>query len=87
MISDIKNQDEFVAFREAINKLKELNQPLLLKLVNSLYEKTKDYLKEIMKTQRVAITQNAGNTMTEARKVVKTVGRKIANVPQPNEPS
>ena len=81
LVAGIKDQDEFVAFREAIGKLKELNQQLLMKLTSGLDEKRKQHLKEIFQSQRVVVNPNEGSTLT--RKMVKTVARKVANIKPP----
>lgn len=87
MISDIKQQDEFKVLRDTIAKLKETNQPLLKALANSLPERKQHFLKEVVQSQRVQVNREGGaeaTPQTNARKVVKTVSRKVASLNKNN---
>jgi len=87
LISDIKEQDEFKVFRETIAKLKESNQQLLKVLGSSLPERKHKFLVEVVQSSRVQIAQNGDQRaapQTQARKMVKTVSRKVAGANQNN---
>lgn len=74
LTSDIKGQDEFTAFRDTITLLKQQKPQLLVQLVGQLVEKKKEYMKEVLQSQRVMLNETQG--ITGARKMVKTVSRK-----------
>jgi len=87
LISDIKEQDEFKVFRETIAKLKENNQQLLKVLANSLPERKQKFLREVVQSSRVPVSQDGDQRaapQTQARKMVKTVSRKVAGANQNN---
>jgi len=87
LISDIKEQDEFKVFKETIAKLKENNQQLLKVLANSLPERKQKFLREVVQSSRVQVSQDGDQRaapQTQARKMVKTVSRKVAGSNQNN---
>ncbi len=75
LIAGIKNEDEFTAFRMTLKKVKESNSELLNEIAASLSELKKKFLEEVVFSQRVVLNQ-AGTT--EARKVVRPIGKKVA---------
>lgn len=83
MISAIKTEDEFAAFRDTFTSLKQSNPELLEKLGMSLPEKKRELMKEILHSRRIVLSHTLGQT--EARKVVKPLSRKVADVKMDNQ--
>ena len=78
LIAGIKAEDEFATFREAFAKFKEQNQAYLVKIAENLSEIKKEFLKDVLQSHRVVLDQAEGTT--QARKIVKVSGAKVANV-------
>ena len=77
LISDIKHIDEFDVFRNLIKKFKDEKKQVLFNYVDSLDEKKKDFLKEILKNKRIEINHESGKSI--ARIVVSVKKKKINN--------
>ncbi len=75
--TELKSKDEFAYFKEAVFVLKDRDIEFLHSLVVELPEKKKDYLKEVLQSQRI---QSSATGTSLARKVVKVGGRKLARV-------
>lgn len=71
----MKKQDEFGQFREAIGKVKEINQDFLVGMYNKLSTSKQEHFKQVIYSQRIQ-TQEGKET---ARKIVKARARKTAD--------
>lgn len=74
--TELKVKDEFTIFKEALHEMKTIGETVTLDLVNRLSSEKKEFLREIMQSQRVAIDESGGKT--ETRRIVKPRTRKIA---------
>jgi hypothetical protein len=77
--SEIIKKDEFLIFREAVFNVRDKNENILLELVKKLPSNKREYLKQILHSKRVVVDNKNGQEETEARKIVKAKGRKVAN--------
>jgi len=77
--SEIIKRDEFLIFREAVFAVRDKNENILLELVKKLPSNKREYLKQILHSKRVVVDNKNGQEETEARKIVKAKGRKVAN--------
>jgi len=59
--------------------VRDKNEGILLELVKKLPSNKTEYLKQILHSKRVVIDNKNGQEETEARKIVKAKGRKVAN--------
>lgn len=75
--TELKQKDEFDFFRESVFMLKEARSDVVDKLIANLPEKKVLFLKEVLQSKRISTDIEGRQT---ARKVVKTGGRKVANV-------
>jgi len=75
--TDLKQKDEFDFFRESVFILRDARPDVVQKLISSLPEKKVLFLKEVLQSKRIS-TDIEGRQA--ARKVVRTGGRKVANV-------
>jgi len=71
-------KDEFQLFREALYVVRDFDQKILDRLFEWLQSNKREYLKEILQSQRVLVDKGDGRTESEARKIVKPRGRKVA---------
>lgn len=74
--SDLKEKDEFAYFKEAVYAVRRNNEQVLSELVNKLPNNKRDYLRDILNSQRIIV--DAQGEKTEARKIVKAKARKVA---------
>jgi len=70
-------KDEFQTFKETLFAIKEVNSGILTELYNWLPANKREYLKEVLSSQRL-ILDKGGKQETEARKIVKARARKVA---------
>jgi len=75
--TELKDKDEFDFFKESVLILRDARQDVIQKMVMDLPEKKVAFLKEVLQSKRIS-TDIEGRQ--QARKVVKTGGRKIAKV-------
>jgi len=75
--TELKDKDEFDFFKESVLILRDARPDVIHQLVVNLPEKKVAFLKEVLQSKRIS-TDIEGRQ--QARKVVKTGGRKIARV-------
>jgi len=78
--SDLTQRDEFQIFKQAIFAVRDVDANILKDLVEWLPENKRNYLREVLNTQRVVIDKVGDVLETEARRIGKVRARKIANV-------
>jgi len=79
--SDLIYRDEFQIFKQAIFAVRDVDANILKDLVEWLPDNKKNYLREVLDTQRVVVVDTKdGVQETEARRIAKVRARKIANV-------
>ena len=77
MVTELKNKDEFMIFKDCLNAMKANNPENASELINSLPNHKKEFLRDIFQSQQVAI--DSTGQKTESRKIVKPRARKIAS--------
>jgi len=65
-------------FKQALFSIKEIDGNILKELFDWLPNNKKNYLKDVLNTQRVVVDMRDGNPETEARKIQKVRARKVA---------
>lgn len=83
--SGLSTEDEFKFFKEAVYTLQGIDEASLMTLMEQLPANKKDYLREVFNSQRIVVKNKSGKAATEARKIVKPKGRKIATNVNMNE--
>ena len=73
----LKKQDEFEFFKKGVSAMRDNRIEALKELVESLPDKKKLFLNDVLMSQRIEL-KNTGRL--EARKIVKSAARKVANV-------
>jgi len=79
MVTELKDQDEFELFKKGIMAMRDTRMNILQQLVEDLPQKKREFLKEVLQSQRIQL--GAGGTgRIEARRIVKPSSKRIANV-------
>ncbi len=77
MATALKKQDEFEFFKRGVLAMRENRIDVLKELVDSLPEKKRIFLNDVLMSQRIELKSTG---RLEARKIVKSAARKVANV-------
>jgi len=79
MVTELTKQDEFELFKKGIMAMRDTRVDILQNLVVNLPEKKREFLKEVLQSQRIQLGYG-GEGRLEARRIVKPSSKRIANV-------